>query len=134
MQIQISTDHNIEGHEALAAHLNSIVKKTLKRISSHITRVEIHVSDENGLKKGKDDKRCIMEARLENRSPVAVMCNAETLHQAVEGAAGKLIRSVESDLGRLHGRASRVLDLPHLAQIDSNEGNQSNFLARLKQR
>lgn len=121
MHIQINTDHNIEGHEPLAAHLSSIVANTLSRISSHITRVEVHVSDENGHKTGKNDKRCVMEARLENRLPVAVTCHAETLHQAVEGAADKLIRSIESDLGRLHDQTSRAVDSSNSVQIDSDE-------------
>ena len=121
MHIQINTDHNIEGHEALATHLSSIVKNTLNRISSQITRVEVHVSDENGPKNGKNDKRCVMEARLENRHPVAVTCNAETLHQAVEGAADKLIRSIDSDLGRLHDQVSRSVDAAHALQQDDYE-------------
>lgn len=107
MQIQINTDHNIEGHEALAAHLSGIVTSTLGRVSSHITRVEVHLSDENGHKISKNDKRCAMEARLESRPPVAVTCQAETLHQAVEGAADKLLKAIESDLGRLHDQVSR---------------------------
>jgi ribosome-associated translation inhibitor RaiA len=120
MQIQINTDHNIEGHEALATHLSSIVTNTLSHISSHITRVEVHVSDENGHKNGKNDKRCVMEARLERRPPVAVTCHAETVHQAVEGAADKLMRTIESDLGRLHDQASRPIDSISPEQIDND--------------
>ncbi len=121
MHIQINTDHNIEGHEALATHLSSIVENTLSRISSLITRVEVHVSDENGHKNGKNDKRCVMEARLENRHPIAVTCHAETLHQAVDSAADKLIRSIESDLGRVHDKVSRSGDPSRPAQLDSDE-------------
>lgn len=121
MQIQINTDHNIEGHEALATHLSSIVKNTLNRFCSQITRVEVHVSDENGHKNGKNDKRCMMEARLENRHPVAVTCHAETLHQAVEGAADKLIRFIKSDLGHLHDQVSRSIDSAHAVQLDNDE-------------
>jgi len=121
MQIQINTDHNIEGREALVAHLSSIVASTLSRISSQITRVEVHVSDENGHKTGKNDKRCVMEARLENRPPVAVTCHAETLHQAVEGAADKLIRSIESDLGRLHDQVSRSTASTPDVQMDDDD-------------
>jgi hypothetical protein len=33
MQIQINTDHNIEGKEALAAQVRGIVKSALSRIS-----------------------------------------------------------------------------------------------------
>lgn len=120
MQIQINTDHNIEGHEALATHLSSIVTNTLSHISSHITRVEVHVSDENGHKNGKNDKRCVMEARLERRPPVAVTCHAETVHQAVEGAADKLIRTIESDLGRLHDQVSRPIDSTSPEQMDND--------------
>lgn len=121
MHIQINTDHNIEGHEALVTHLSSVVANTLSRISNHITRVEVHVSDENGHKNGKNDKRCMMEARLENRLPVAVTCHAETLHQAVEGAADKLIRTIESDLGRLHDQVSRSADPTHVALKGADE-------------
>ena len=111
MQIQINTDHNIDGHEALAAHVSSVVESALSQFSEHITRVEVHLSDENGTTKdhknganenGKNDKRCMMEARLESYHPLAVTAHANTVHQAVDGAADKLARLVESTLGRLH--------------------------------
>jgi hypothetical protein len=41
MQIQINTDHNIEGREALAAHFSEVVERALSRMSDHITRVEV---------------------------------------------------------------------------------------------
>ena len=46
MQIQVNTDHKIEGHEALAAQVRGVVKNALSRMSDHITRVEVHLSDE----------------------------------------------------------------------------------------
>jgi len=46
MQIQINTGHNIEGHEALSAHVSDVVKNALARLSDHITRVEVHLTDE----------------------------------------------------------------------------------------
>lgn len=100
MQIQINTDHHVEGHEALAAWATSEVKNILSRHSDHITRVEVHLSDENGHKNGTSDKRCVMEARLEGRQPMAVTHHAETLYQTVTGAADKLNRMIESTLGR----------------------------------
>ncbi|MFT6589505.1 MAG: ribosomal subunit interface protein [Rhodoferax sp.] len=110
MQIQINTDRNIEGHEALAAHVTEVVKSTLHRVSDHITRVEVHLSDKNGGKSSKDDKRCVMEARIEGRAPLAVTEHAESVHQAVDGAVQKLIRSIESNLGRLHDQQRRTAD------------------------
>ena len=101
MQIQINTDHNIEGHEALSAHIRSVVEHALNHESAHLTRVEVHVADENGPKSGPRDKRCTMEARLEHHQPIAVTFDAATVHQAVDGAADKLARLVEHTLGRL---------------------------------
>ena len=100
MQIQINTDHHIEGHEALAAWATSEVKTTLGRHSGHITRVEVHLSDENGHKSGTNDKRCVMEARVEGRQPLVVTHHAETLYPAITGAADKLTRLIDSTLGR----------------------------------
>ena len=54
--------------------------------------------------------RCRMEARLEGRKPVAVTHQAATLDEAVEGAAGKLIRLIESTLGRLRDQKRRRTD------------------------
>lgn len=100
MRIQINTDRHIEGHEALAARARGAVESALSRISDRISRVEVHLSDENGGKNGLDDKRCVMEARLEGRQPVAVTHHAQTMDQAFNGAAGKLHRMLESTLER----------------------------------
>lgn len=108
MQIQINTDRNVHGHEALAARIDGEVVSALSRHRDYITRVEVHLSDENAAKGGKADKRCMMEARLQGRQPVAVTHHAETLDQAVSGAAGKLSRLVESTLGRVDDRADRA--------------------------
>ena len=98
MQIEISTDSNIEGREKLATHVQGVVESALNRFSDRITRVEVHLSDVNSYKGGEDGIRCVMEARLEGRT--AVTHQATTLDQAVDGAAGKLKRSVERTLDR----------------------------------
>lgn len=101
MHIQINTDTNIDGRERLATHVKDVVESTLRRFSDRITRVEVHLSDQNGDKSGQDDKRCMMEARLEGRRPTAVTHQAASLDEAVDGAAGKLKRAIESALERL---------------------------------
>jgi len=110
MQIQINTGHNIEGHEALAAQVSQVVESALSRVSDHITRVEVHLNDENSDKHGQSDKRCMMEARLERRQPIAVTHLAATLDQAVNGAADKLTRLIESTLGSRRHQESRRTD------------------------
>jgi ribosome-associated translation inhibitor RaiA len=112
MQIQINTDHNIEGHEELAAQVSEVVENALNLVSDHITRVEAHLTDESGDKPGHSDKRCMLEARLEGRQPIAVTHQAATLVQAVDGAADKLTRLIESTLGRRRHQESRRADPP----------------------
>ena len=112
MQVQINTDHNVEGHEALAAHVSGVVKSALGSVSDHITRVEVHLTDESAHKSTQNDKRCVMEARLQGRQPIAVTHHAATLHQAVDGAADKLTRLVESTVGRMRDQRNRASALP----------------------
>lgn len=105
MQIQVNTDHNIAGHEALTAHVTTCVESALSRFSKHITRVEVHLTDENANKGGEHDKRCMMEARLEGRQPIVATDHAATVDKAIHGAAHKLTHLIESTLGRVeHAR------------------------------
>ncbi len=117
MQIQVNTDKNISGREALATHVSAVVNSTLSHVSEHITRVEVHLSDENSHKKSDNDKRCMMEARLEHTQPIAVTHQTDNLDQAIRGASEKLIRSIESHLGKL--RDQKVRDRPPLESAPS---------------
>jgi ribosome-associated translation inhibitor RaiA len=105
MLIQINTDDNVSHSAVLADGIESTVRGTLDRFSNQVTRVEIHLSDENSDKKsGSANIRCMLEARLEGLQPVAVTDAAATVAQAVDGAARKMKRSLESLLGRRRER------------------------------
>jgi len=104
MKIQINTDHNIEGDERLAEHVEGVVEDALSRFADLITRVEVHLADVNAQKSGEDDKRCMLEARLRGRRPMAVTHLAGSVHEAVGGAADKLERAIERELGKLGQR------------------------------
>jgi ribosome-associated translation inhibitor RaiA len=108
MRIQTNTGRNITGSEGLAAHARTVIEGALARFSDRITRVEVHLSDENGARGGVEDKRCMMEARLEGRQPIAVTHQAATVEQAMEGAANKLKRAIESTIGRLRDGDART--------------------------
>jgi ribosome-associated translation inhibitor RaiA len=104
MLIQVNTDDNIEGREKLVRYVEVEVSRILSRFSDQITRAEVHLSDETGDKPGNADKRCLMEARLAGRPPVAVSHEGATLEDAWIGAAKKLLRLLESTLGRVNDR------------------------------
>lgn len=110
MQINTNTDHNIEGREGLSAHVTGVVESALSRMSNGITRVEVHLSDENGSKNSQNDKRCMMEARIHGRQPIAVTHHAMTLNQAVDGAADKLARLIENSIGKQHDQGIHRTD------------------------
>ena len=105
MLVQLNTDANIQGTEALAQEVEAAVQGSLEHLSQHITRVEVHLADVNSdAKTGPSAIRCLLEARPTGHQPVAVSHQAATRTEAVNGAAGKLKRALEKLLGRLAGR------------------------------
>ena len=101
MIIQFNTDNNIEGSERLNAYFTTTLSEALSRFNNQITRLEVHLTDENGHKDGKNDQRCVIEARLEGLQPIAVSNTADNMEQAVKGATDKLKSSLDSIMGRL---------------------------------
>jgi len=107
MKIQVHTDSTIEGSAGLSQHVESVVHDTLDRFGDQLTRVEVHLRDVNGPRVAGDDKRCLMEARLAGRQPTVVTHDAPNLEVAIDGAAQKLERSLDSLLGKLGQRKGR---------------------------
>lgn len=106
MNIQVNTDHNIEGSEELNTYIGSNLAEHFERFKNAITRIEVHLSDENAGKVSENDKRCLLEARIANHQPVVVSHHADTIHQAIEGASDKLLRSLDTMVGKLTSRTS----------------------------
>lgn len=102
MQIQVNTDNIIEGKGMLIHRVESQVSEALARFSSHLTRVEVHLGDENAGKSGSADKRCMIEARLSGQQPVIVTHHAATLEEACNGAVSKLRSLLDSKFGRMN--------------------------------
>jgi ribosome-associated translation inhibitor RaiA len=104
MHIEIRTDSTIHGDERLQQRVTEWAEHALARFARRITRVEVHLSDENGRKDTPGDTKCVMEARLEKLQPTVVTEHADNVEAAVRGAAGKLTRALEHELGRLDAR------------------------------
>jgi hypothetical protein len=107
MKIQIKTDHTIMGQQAMLQRAESIVENAIGHLAEDITRVEVHLSDENGKKGGDHDKRCLIEARLRGHQPISVTHEAGTVDQAISGAADKLKNSLDHTIGRLSPHEGR---------------------------
>ena len=114
MKVQVNTDENIEGREAMAAGVESVVAATLAQFTDHLTRVEVHIGDENAGKGGQRDKRCMIEARPLHQKPLSVTHQGATVDEACIGAAKKMRSLLERHLGKLH-------DVKGAASIRDNE-------------
>ncbi len=101
MTIQFSTDNNIAGNAKLETYIKTTIKDEFVRFSDFITRIEVHLADENGIKNGQKDKRCMLEARLKNRQPIAVTSHANTIEEAVMESIKKLKSATETIVGKI---------------------------------
>lgn len=97
MQVLLNTDPHVDGRHQMAAHLEAVVKDALSRFAGQVTRVEAHLADANShVKATPDDIQCTLEARLVGMDPVVVKDHADTAHQAIHGAVGKLKRAIST--------------------------------------
>ncbi len=108
MQVQVSTDNNISGSDSLTQHVQSVVDAHLDRFSEQITRVEVHLSDENSHKGGDSDKKCVIEVRPAGMQPVVVTHKAATVDDAIDEAAEKMERLLDSTFGKLDTQKGRT--------------------------
>ncbi len=116
MQIQVNTDRNIDGSAELIRQVVATLEDALSRFSNRITRIEVHLSDENGSQKpGDSDKRCVLEARLTGMQPVKVSADGSSREQALGDAAKNLVKLLGRTLDRLgnpKGRSSYAREAP----------------------
>ncbi|MDQ2755698.1 MAG: ribosomal subunit interface protein [Actinomycetota bacterium] len=107
MHVAVHTDNHISGTESLIARVASEVETVLAPHDARLTLVEVHLADESAGRETPHDMRCVVEAVLAGQ-PVAVATeHAETLDEAVSGAAHKLVNVLESRFGRLSGQTAR---------------------------
>jgi ribosome-associated translation inhibitor RaiA len=105
MQVQINFG-DVPGSPALTDAVHKALDHTLRLFADRLTRVEVHLRDDNGPKSGVD-KRCLIEARLAGLEPLAVESRAADLYQAIHDACGKLERAIRNRIERHDARLTR---------------------------
>lgn len=101
MTIQLNADKNLTIHAEYENQIVEQLTKGLARFSEHITSLQVHLSDENGSKEGQNDKKCLLEARLEGRPAIVSSIFAETYDLAIAGALSKLKNALTTIDGKL---------------------------------
>ncbi len=104
MQIEITTDHHIKTGDHLVQEVSTDIETLLARFSDRITRVELHLGDDNGAKSGPADKKCAVEVRPAKQKPVGVTHHASTLEEAWKGALHKVVNLLDHRFGKLDHR------------------------------
>ncbi|WP_338768940.1 HPF/RaiA family ribosome-associated protein [Bernardetia sp. ABR2-2B] len=104
MKVQFNTDNTIDGDARTQEFFSDLISKKLDRYDEHVTRVEVHISDENGKKGGPDDIKCVLESRFEGRQPITVSAQEDTIEKAVSSAIDKAKAALDSFLGKIQNR------------------------------
>lgn len=102
MQVQFNSDSSVMGTENVAQRIEDAVRSKLARFEDRLTRLEIHVRDENGAKGGADDKSCTIEARPAGGKPIGVTGHAAKIDDAARKAANTLAQRLERLFGKEH--------------------------------
>ncbi len=100
MQIQIHSDNHIENSDKMVEWAKQAISSKLQRFDENLTRITVHVNDENGVKAGAHDKRCQIEARPKGLAPISVTHKSESVRLAVDGALDKLHAALTTQLGK----------------------------------
>lgn len=101
MQIQVNTDNFIQGDERVIEVAEIAVRNDLDHLSDRLTRVEVHLKDQNAEKHGPDHIRCTMEARPRGMGPMAAHHEAPDIPAALKGAAKKLRARLSGEFAKL---------------------------------
>lgn len=109
MNIEIRTDKHIQSSERLIDYVRAELSREFQRHSERITHFSVHLSDENGEKRGDEDIRCLIEARPAGLKPIAVSHKARNVDLSIHGAIDKLKRNLEHTFEKLEPtRGGRV--------------------------
>ena len=107
MKVQVNTSNDIENKETLERWASEFLNEQLARFNQDITSIEVQMTDENHAARGGVDKRCMLEARVSGRAPVAVTNYAANQDLAFRGAAEKLAHALDHTFGKLDRREHR---------------------------
>ncbi len=120
MQVQVHTNQ-IEGSARLQEWVSAEMADRLEHFDEMLTRVVVHISDENAQKSGSDDKRCQIEARLKGHQPISVTHKADAVGSAIDGAAEKMRHALEHLTGRLEARGVSTGRIAETAEAESTD-------------
>jgi ribosome-associated translation inhibitor RaiA len=90
--IEVRAASSVKGSAGLDAFAEQVVTAALSRFLPRLTRIDVHLSDDNAAREGGTDKRCQIEAHPASQQPVSASATAATLEKALTTAANHMKR------------------------------------------
>jgi hypothetical protein len=111
MKVQVNASNDVHNKDSLESWADDYLNERLARFGQDLTSIEVQLTDENHATRGGDaDKRCMMEARISGRAPVAVTAFGPDQNLAFRAAGEKLEHALDHAFGKLDRREHRVRD------------------------
>ena len=108
MIFQVRTDNHIRNSEEFGESVRATVEAAFgDRFGDRLRRVEVYLEDVNSHKRGVDI-RCSVEVHLAGRPAVAAEDRAADVDAAVDGAVDRVLRLLDTQLGKLDDRAGHT--------------------------
>jgi ribosome-associated translation inhibitor RaiA len=109
MLIQVHTDNHIQGSEKLTNYVQAVMQDSLARFAERVTRVEVHLHDNNShAKSSDDDKHCGIEVRIAGLDPLNVSHQAGAIDLAIDGATNKLVTLLDRHFDKANHTKGRM--------------------------
>jgi ribosome-associated translation inhibitor RaiA len=108
MNVQVNSGHDVHCSEEYIKEIENTVLGSLERFRNALTRVEVFFGDENGTKTGANDKRCTVTAKMSHHDTLAATGHGDVFDAALDSALDKIVRVIESKIGRSIDRTSAV--------------------------
>jgi ribosomal subunit interface protein len=104
MKIHIRS--NVPLSDAITEHIDRKLDLALRHVPERVTRVTVHIADENGPKGGLD-KRCRIVVGLGGLDPIVVQDRGDDVYAVVSRAAAKVDEQVSRVTAWEHRRRAR---------------------------
>ena len=100
MQFMFNSDNQLPLSSETSQALEALVEARLARIADRLTRVEVHLSDDDGPRTGGDDKKCLIELRPNGMRAITATDQAATVERAVTAATDKALKAFDRQIGK----------------------------------
>jgi hypothetical protein len=110
IKVLVNTSNDVDNKDALERWASEYLNEQMGRFEQELTSIEVQMTDENHAARGGGDKRCMLEARVNGRAPVAVTAFAADQNIAFRGACEKLAHALDHAFGKQDRREHRARD------------------------